>query len=65
MPIHIEEQDGPGVYKPTAEEIRERCRDVQESWSPAVRAKRASVKPRPADIQEIDTIATFGNAWKY
>lgn len=65
MAIHIEEQDGPGVYMPTPEEIRERCREVQEKWSPLVRAKRAAIKPRQFDIQEIDTIATFGNAWKY
>ena len=65
MAIHIEEQDGEGVYKPTAEEIRERCREVQSYWTEAIRAKRAAIKPRNFDIQEIDTIATFGNGWKY
>ena len=63
MAIHI--QDGPGVYKPTAEEIREACRKVQEEWSEAIRRKRCAFGKRPVEIQEVNTIESFGNGWKY
>lgn len=63
--MYQEEQDGPGVYMPTAEEIREACRDIQKQWTAATRRKRCAFAERPVQMQEVNTIESFGNWWKY
>jgi len=48
------------AYEPTHAEIRAACAEIQATWSPAERARRAQLRATPADTPVCEVVWTRG-----